>query len=357
MTAQAESFMRDQIAMNIIAKPQSPARATIKTVALHAGVSVPAVSKVLRNAYGVSDALRQKVEASIRELDYRPNVAARAMRGQTFTIGVLLVEISNPFLQQIVNGLQEVLNASNYKTLFGIGQSESALEASLIENMISHQMDGLILVAPQIHGETLAGYARQIPMVVIGHHEATATTFDTVNSNDREGAEIAVRALIERGHTDIAMLNMTREDPDEYNVDSQRLIGYHNAMNKAGLGHHARVLHVPWNMSDRPVAIKALLQRLDRPRALFCWSDLDAVRIVEAAQELSIDIPDELAVVGYDNSSIAGMAFVNLASIDQSGNRIGALAAETLLSRIGGRKSASHELMEPRLEVRSSLGS
>lgn len=342
--------------MNIIAKPPSPTRATIKTVALHAGVSVPAVSKVLRNAYGVSKALRQKVEASIRELDYRPNVAARAMRGQTFTIGVLLVEISNPFLQQIVDGLQEVLDASNYKTLFGIGQSESALEASLIENMISHQMDGVILVAPQIHGETLAGYARQIPMAVIGHHETTASTFDTINSNDREGAEIAVRALLGQGYTDIAMLTMTREDPDEYNVDSQRLWGYQDAMARAGLGHHARVLHVPWDISTRPAAIKALLQLPDRPRALFCWSDLDAVRVIEAAQELGISIPDELAVIGYDNSSIAGMAFVNLASIDQSGGRIGALAAEMLLSRIGGRKTASHELIEPSLVTRASLG-
>jgi LacI family transcriptional regulator len=356
MTAQQESFKPVLETMNAITPPHLAPRATIKTVALHAGVSVPAVSKVLRNAYGVSEALRQRVEASIRELDYRPNVAARAMRGQTFTIGVLLVEISNPFLQQIVDGLQEILNASNYKTLFGIGQSESALEASLIENMISHQMDGLILVAPQIHGEKLAGYARQVPMAVIGHHETTASTFDTVNSNDREGAEIAVRALLERGQTDIAMLNMTREDPDEYNVDSQRLIGYRNAMTIAGLAHHTRVLHVPWDMSDRPAVIKALLQRKDRPRAFFCWSDLDAVRVVEAAKELGISIPDELAVIGYDNSSVAGMAFVNLASIDQSGGRIGALAAQTLLSRIAGRKTAHHVLIEPRLVVRSSLG-
>jgi LacI family transcriptional regulator len=342
--------------MNIISEPPAPSRATIKTVALHAGVSVPAVSKVLRNAYGVSEALRQKVEASIRELDYRPNVAARAMRGQNFTIGVLLVEISNPFLQQIVDGLQEILDASNYKTLFGIGQSESALEASLIENMISHQMDGVILVAPQIHGEKLAEFAAQMPMVVIGHHEATAAGFDTVNSDDRKGAAMAVRALVEHGHTDIAMLSMTSENPDEYNVYSQRLLGYQDAMAQAGLARNAQVFHVPWDTGERLAAIKAMLQKPGSPRALFCWSDLDAVRVLEAAQELGISIPDELAVIGYDNSSIAGMAFVNLASIDQSGRRMGALAAETLLSRIGGRKTANHELIEPRLVIRRSLG-
>jgi LacI family transcriptional regulator len=343
--------------MNISSPSPLAPRATIKTVALHAGVSVPAVSKVLRNAYGVSEALRQKVEASIRELDYRPNVAARAMRGQTYTIGILLVEISNPFLFEVVDGFNDVLSASNYRPLFGIGQSMSVLEESLIENMISHQMDGLILVAPQMSGEKLAEYASKVPMVVIGHHEATATAFDTINSDDQKGAAIAVRALLARGQTDIAMLNMTRQDADETYVDMRRVMGYRQAMTEAGLGHKIRVLNVPWNIAERPNAIRQILRRPDRPRALFCWSDLDAIRVLEAAHELSISIPDELAVVGYDNSAVAKLAFVDLSSIDQSGREIGAVAAETLLSRIAGRKTSDHLLIKPHLVLRRSLGS
>jgi LacI family transcriptional regulator len=331
-------------------------RATIKTVAQRAGVSVPAVSKVLRNAYGVSDTLRRKVENAIVELGYRPNMAARAMRGSTSTIGILLVEISNPFLEQIVDGVNEVLSDAGYKTMLGVGQSKTSLEATLIESMISHQMDGLLLVAPQLHGDELARYAQQIPMVVIGHHEATAAHFDTVNSDDQEGAAIAVRALVKKGYRDIAMLTMSRDETDTFNVERQREIGYLNAMSKAGLSSYSRFLRVPWDTRDKLEDIKRVLKQSDRPDALFCWSDIDAIRVLEAANILGIRVPDQLAVIGYDNSSLAKMDFINLASIDQSGKRIGSVAADALRTRIQGRSAAEHVLIEPTLISRKSLG-
>jgi LacI family transcriptional regulator len=230
-------------------------RATIKTVAAHAGVSVPAVSKVLRNAYGVSDTLRRKVEKAIAELGYQPNMAARAMRGRTATIGILLVEIANPFLTQIIDGVNEVLQPSGYKAMFGVGQSKITMEASLIERMISHQLDGLLLVAPQLHGDELARYAKQIPMVIIGHHEATATNFDTVNSDDQEGAAIVVRAFVERGHRDIAMLTMSRDETDTFNVERQREIGYMRAMREAGSTQRCDASVAPAEPADSPVLL------------------------------------------------------------------------------------------------------
>ena len=155
--------------------PQAPGhRVTIRTVAEDAGVSVAAVSKVLRNAYGVSDALRQKVEESIGRLGYRPSVAARGMRGQTFTLGVLLVDIENPFLPSIYSGISSVADKAGYKLLVGIGAARMPLEVKMIEQMIDNRMDGVVLVAAQLSGETLETYARQIPIVAIGHHEPAA---------------------------------------------------------------------------------------------------------------------------------------------------------------------------------------
>jgi LacI family transcriptional regulator len=100
---------------------EAGSRVTIRTVAADAGVSVAAVSKVMRNAYGVSDALRLKVEASIERLGYRPSVAARGMRGRTFTLGVLLVGIDNPFLPGIYQGIESVTEAAGYKIMVGVG--------------------------------------------------------------------------------------------------------------------------------------------------------------------------------------------------------------------------------------------
>ncbi len=339
--------------MKKAAKPKSETRITIKTVAADAGVSVAAVSKVLRNAYGVSSALRKKVQASIARLGYRPSVAARGMRGQTYTIGVLLVEIANPFLPQVIGGVNEVLAESNYKAMMAVGQSDMKLEAKLIESMIDYRMDGLILVAPQLQGTQLARFAKQIPMVVIGHHEAAASTFDTINSDDQEGAAIAVRAFIDKGIKDIAMLSFELDDPQLTNVESQREIGYRKAMQKAGLGSYVRFLRVVYDDPGRPASVLKLLQ-LHRPRAIFCWSDLDAVHVIDAAKKLKLRVPQDIAIIGYDNSSVAGLASVNLSSIDQSGRRLGSLASERLLSRIEGRSLVSHVLVEPSLMKRGS---
>jgi LacI family transcriptional regulator len=332
-----------------------PPRSTIKTVAADAGVSVAAVSKVLRNAYGVSDGLRTRVETSIAKLGYRPNISARAMRGKTFIIGILLVDVSNPFFPQILDGVNDVLGSSNYSALLGVGQSQSTLEATLIESMISHQMDGLILVAPQMHGKELARFARQIPMVVLGHHEATATSFDTVNSDDQEGAAIAVRAFLGRDITDVAMLSIGRNDPDQHNVETQREIGYRKAMKKAGLAANSEIWYCSGDTKKGAEDVFRLLQTQKRPRGLFCWSDLDAIHAIDACARLGLRVPEDIAIIGYDNSNVAALSVVNLASIDQSGQRLGSLAAETLLARIEGRNTSVHLLVEPNLVPRKSL--
>jgi LacI family transcriptional regulator len=185
-------------------------RATIRTVAEDAGVSVSAVSKVLRNAYGVSDALKTRVTESIVRLGYRPSTAARGMRGRTYTIGVLLVEMGNPFLPQVVSGAKAVLGPVSYHALIGVSDAQSRLESSLIESMIDMRIDGLILVAPRLSSDVLARFARQIPMVVIGHHEPTAARFDTINSDDRRGAAMARAARAAAGPSDLQQISRRR---------------------------------------------------------------------------------------------------------------------------------------------------
>lgn len=327
-------------------------RVTIRTVAADAGVSVAAVSKVLRNAYGVSDSLRGRVEASIEKLGYRPSVAARGMRGQTFTLGVLLVEIANPFLPSVYHGIESITDTAGYKIMVGVGAAREGREAQLIEQMIDNRMDGLILVASQISGETLDRYARQIPTVVVGHHEPTAQSFDTINSDDFEGARMVVRALVQ-GHRDIAMLAMDDKHDHAADVSPQREKGYLAAMAEAGLT--ARVMRVPPSNQPREAELRALLTAKDRPRAVFCWSDLDAVPLLNLAHQLGIRVPQDLAIVGYDNSPVAALPLISLSSVDQDGARMGRMAAQALLTRIAGRSVAEHRLITPRLIHRGSV--
>lgn len=330
-------------------------RVTIRTVAADAGVSVAAVSKVMRNAYGVSEGLRLKVEASIEKLGYRPSVAARGMRGRTFTLGVLLVGIDNPFLPGIYQGIESVTEAAGFKIMVGVGAARARTEVQLIEQMIDNRMDGLILVASQIAGETLEHYARQIPTVVVGHHEPGAQGYDTINNDDQLGARLVVQALVDRGYQSIGFVTQSDQEDHLTDVAPQRELGYRRAMDAQGLAAHTRIIALPQYGTPRESAIRTVLQSPDRPRALFCWSDLDAIPLLSEAKRQGIRVPEDLAIVGYDNSPVAGLSMVDLASVDQNGPRLGKLAAEALLSRIGGRTNAEHILIDPCLIHRGSL--
>ncbi|MES2550806.1 MAG: LacI family DNA-binding transcriptional regulator [Pseudomonadota bacterium] len=336
-----------------MADGDTDARVTIRTVAADAGVSVAAVSKVMRNAYGVSDALRLKVEASIERLGYRPSVAARGMRGRTFTLGVLLVGIDNPFLPDIYQGIESVTESAGYKIMVGVGAARARTEVSLIEQMIDNRMDGLILVASQIAGQTLEHFARQIPIVVVGHHEPAAQGYDTINNDDQMGARLAVRALLDRGYRDIAYLTQTDQDDHYADVAPQREIGYRAAMSAANLP--PRILALPQHGAPRDAQIHQILTAADRPRAIFCWSDLDAVPLLSTAYRLGIRVPQDLALIGYDNSPVAGLSMVDLTSIDQDGPRLGKLGAEALFTRMNGRSAPEHILIEPKLIPRGSI--
>lgn len=327
-------------------------KATIKDVADHAGVSKAAVSKVLRNAYGVSDEMRAKVLQSITDLGYRPSTAARGMRGQTYVIGILLVEIGNPFLPEVVQGLQEALAPAGYKALIGVGGARRRIEAPMIDSMIDMQLDGIVLVAPRLSGAELEHYARQVPMVVLGHHEPEAKGFDTVNSNDRLGARIATEALLETGR-EVVMLSLPLLPDDEANVYVEREAGYHEAM--AAAGRTARVTRVRnWPDDEEPDILETIEIGSD-PIAVFCWSDLHAVKLVNAVRMAGLRVPEDVAIIGYDDTPIAAMPLISLTSIDQKAQELGQIAARTLLGRVEGRTVPEHIQLDPMLARRDSL--
>ncbi len=335
-------------------KPSKAPNLTIKTVAADAGVSVAAVSKVLRGAYGVSDSLRENVMESIERLGYRPSTAARGMRGKTYTIGILVGDMSNPFLPELILGVQGVLEASNYKSMIGVGQGRRKIESSLIESMIDNRMDGLILVAPRLSGDFLARFSRQIPMVVVGHHEPSADTFDTVNSDDEMGASLATRALLDKGYKSIEMLSVADKVGGDFDVFRSRETGFQSEMAAAGLPVIVHRLREASGSLEEDLA--AFLDLPQLPRAVLCWSDLHAIPLINMAKSRGIRVPEDLAIVGYDNNPIAQLPLIDLASVDQDAHVLGKIAAQSLLARIGGRTTTEHATIDPVLIRRSSLG-
>lgn len=326
-------------------------RTTIREVAEDAGVSVAAVSKVLRDAYGVSDTLRAKVRASMDKLGYRPLAAARGMRGQTYTLGLVLPDIRNPFFADIMVGVNNALERTQYRAMMGVSPSTATLEPGVVESMIDRQMDGIILIGSTESRESLDAIAAKKPMVTIGHHDPTATSFDTVNNNDQQGGMLVVRHLAAAGYKRIAMLSL---QSGTSSILKEREMGYRRGMMDAGLGGNINIVASPQILRDVQIAARRMLQAPNRPDAIFCWTDFIALEVISVATELGLSIPGDVGIVGYDNTMFCDFAQNSLSSIDQSGELLGLQATRLLIERIKGRTEAEHFVVPPRLVARRS---
>jgi DNA-binding LacI/PurR family transcriptional regulator len=334
--------------MNEPKTSKRPDRVTIREVAEDAGVSVAAVSKVLRDAYGVSDALRAKVRASMGKLNYRPLASARGLRGRTYTLGLIFPDMRNPFFGDVFAGVNSALERTQYQAMQGIGTSIEAL----VEAMIDRQMDGIVLIGPNEQPDFLSELALRKPIVAIGHHDdLTPMPFDTVNNDDQLGARLVVRHLIANGHRRIAMLSLLQQPST---VVRERELGYRLEMMEQGLGADINVVRASQVARDVQLSVKRLLESPDRPDAIFCWTDLMAFEAISVVTEMGLSIPDDVAIVGYDNTMYCDFAQNRLTSVDQSGELLGLQAARLLIERVEGRTEAEHFVVTPRIVARAS---
>ena len=323
-------------------------------VAHHAGVSRAAVSKVLRNAYGVSPAMKQRVEAAIAELDYHPSVAARTMRGASFTIGIEMPAVDNPFLSEVVDGAAEALETTGYQLIIAPTrvdtQSPQALQA-----LHDRQVDGIIAIAPLAQAEWLEQLAGRVSLVMLGRHDEDAP-YDAVVCNDDMGTSLALEHLYDLGHRRIAHLTRSEEVTDltTRSPHAVRLRQYLKFMEDKGLGAHAQILRTnSRELEARSVVLDALKSAGGRPTAIFAGNDELALGALHAVHELKLK-PSDVSVVGYDDIEMASHPALSLTTIDQHGKAMGFAAAKMLLERIAGRSVPRKYVSQPVLRVRES---
>ncbi|MER7574872.1 LacI family DNA-binding transcriptional regulator [Streptomyces sp. NPDC126514] len=329
---------------------------TITDVARHAGVSTAAVSKVLNNAYGVSPAMQQKVQASITELGYRPHAAARGMRGRTYTIGVLLDNVRNAFFADILDGIRDELSSTDYTVLIGAAGFDPQDQARTIRSMVDRQMDGLILIAPGTPRPEVLATAASTPTVVIGHHDADSG-HDSVVDADDVGAGLVVDHLVSLGHRDIALVSAPGAKAGQWKRTPEIVLaaGYLEAMERHGLADRAQVHQAAYSDDGGFKAGLTLLTAERVPTAIMTGADVAALGIYRAAHELGLRIPRDLSLVGYNNTALAALAPVQLTSVDQAGHTMGSTAARMLIERVEGKRDrAIRTTMTPRLVVRAS---
>ena len=215
---------------------QAKGSITIEDVARHAGVSRAAVSKVIRDAYGVSDSMRTRVHASIAELGYRPRAAARAMRGSSYTLGVEIPSISNHFFPKIINGATAALTDTRYQLIIAPAGPDHDEGPQAIQVLADRQVDGIVAISSRVQPEWLEDLARSVPLVMIGRHHASVH-YDTLVGDNLVGAALAVRHLYGLGHRRIVHLTLEETGPDfaAGTAHAIRLQGYRRAVAELGL--------------------------------------------------------------------------------------------------------------------------
>ncbi|MEO7398971.1 MAG: LacI family DNA-binding transcriptional regulator [Ilumatobacteraceae bacterium] len=328
---------------------------TLEDVATEAGVSRALVSLVMRDSPRVSRASRELVlDASVR-MGYRPNLIARNLASRrTMTIGLLLNDLHNPWFAEIADGMFAEADANGYRIILGSGRRSTSREDSVLESFLSFRVDGIVVAGCRLAPKRIEHVGAEVPVVSVGR-AIRSEIVATVNSDDRMGAHLAVEHLVGLGHREIVHIDGGRGAGS-----SPRRAGYLAAMKEFGLRDQSRVVPADFTEAAGAAAVERLLADAAMPTALFTSNDLLAIGALDRLEQAGLAVPDDVSIVGYDNTSLAGLHHFALTTVDQPREQMGRVAFTTLLERLdgvdglGASGRAVHHVMSPQLIERRS---
>lgn len=330
--------------------------ATIKDVALQAGVSVTTVSHVVNDTRHVSAKVRERVELAIRELGYVPNAMARSLKSNTTsTLGMLIPNSSNPYFAEIVRIVEDRCFGAGYTLVLCNTDDEPRRQSVYLQVLAERRIDGLIVVSTGAdEDDSLATQLRglRIPTVLVDR-EIADPACDLVETAHMQGGLLAVRHLLSLGHKRIACIG----GPLGVTSSEQRIEGWRMALAETGSAPNADALLWRGGFTSQGgyEAMHAILRTEQKPSAVFVCNDLMAIGALRAAHESGVRVPDELSIVGFDDIELSAYTSPPLTTVAQPKERIGALAVDMLLERMGGkRRDARKVVLQPELRVRAS---
>jgi DNA-binding LacI/PurR family transcriptional regulator len=323
---------------------------TILDVAKRAGVSKSLVSLVMRGSAQVSEEKRKAVLRAAKELSYRPNEVARSLvRKRSYVIGVMLSDLHNPFFTEVVDGIEGAAIAAGYRALFNTGSRLPERESVALETLLQLRTDGVILAAPVLPAEEVVAAAATMPVVLVARRSRSASV-DSVANDDKAGGRLAVDHLVELGHRAIGHI-----DGGGGSGAGARRAGYVEAMRRHGLDRHIRVVPGAFTEEGGASGVAKLLATGSPPTAIFAPNDLAAVGALYALEQHGLRVPEDVSLVGYDNTSLAAMGHVGLTTVHQPRREMGATAVALLLERLEqGRRRARHLVVQPTLATRNT---
>jgi DNA-binding LacI/PurR family transcriptional regulator len=336
-------------------------RFTSRDVAARAGVSRTTVSFVLNDVpdVNISQETRQRVLQAAQELGYVPDAAARSLASRrTHTLGLVLVRnqshlAADAFLPQVIHGLAETTRQAGFHLLLEPVEDIGHPDA-YIHLVRAKHIDGIVLSGPRSDDEQLTELVDEgFPVVLLGQLPGTSACF--VDVDNRSAAREAVDHLIRLGHQRIGCITNA---PPEYTGGADRLAGYRDAIQSAGLPYTERLVRFGDFVAESGYqAAYSLLQEVPAPTALFVASDVVAFGAMAAARECGFTIPGDVALVGFDDIPLARYVDPPLSTVRLPAAELGRQAGQTIVNLIqDGEGAMRHTILETELVVRASCG-
>lgn len=328
---------------------------TLADLAKAASVSISTVSRALSGSdHSVNEKTRQSILRLAQELGYRPNPLARGLRGdRTFTVGVILDNITSPFAPPIVRGIQDELKPAGYSLTLTDSDWDAAVEVESLNTFSTHAVDGIIFVDTWLHSANEAPPPSEKPYVFVNRLFG-GTDYNCIGLDDRYGARLATEHLAGLGHRRIAFIN----GPEGWEASVNRLAGYQDALAAYGVPFDGTLVRRgTWEVRDGYRAAQALMALADPPTAIFAGNDFMAIGAIYVLQDAGRRVPDDVAVVGCDDREVASLVRPALTTVGLPCYEMGQAAARLLLRLLESQdKPATAEQVRGRLIVRESCG-
>jgi LacI family transcriptional regulator len=334
---------------------RAPKMPNIYDVAREAKVSVFTVSSVINSTGQVSAASQRRVQAAIEKLNYRPNLLARSLaKRQTFTVGVVVPDISNPFFPQVVRGAEDVLQKAGYSVLLCNSDDQTEKEEHYLELLMSRRVDGILLAKtptkmnPSVRQQLIHS---KIPIVLLMRTTADFAT-DAVLTDDAGGAFEAVSHMAGLGYKSIGFVS----GPLAVSNAKERRQGYLKALNAHRIPVHPKLIYEgDYRMESGYRAGLTLLPQ--RPEAVFVANYMMMIGFMKAAEEMGLHCPEDFGIVSFDDYPWLGFFRPRMTTVELPKYELGVAGAQFLLDRLQGRRQKSAILKIPtQLRVRESCG-
>lgn len=333
-------------------------RVTIKDIARELNIAPSTVSRALNDHPAIKKETKDAVKALAEELDYQPNLLAlNLLQKKSNTIGVIVPEITGHFFSAIITGIQDVIVDSEYNIMICLSNESYEEELTIVKRLSKIQIDG-VLVAPSSETKNFDHFRRLqksgIPVVVFDR-DCPGLEADKVLVDDYFGAFQAVEYLIGTGCKNIAHLG----GPLNLSTTEQRLQGYLDALEKNRVPiNRDYIVHVPgFSHKDGAKATRKILELIDRPDAIFAYNDNIAISAMHIAKKMSLKIPDEVSVIGFDDEPHSSFITPSLSTVWQPVYSMGMLSARILLSHLNNKNNIMEfrkEVFKPELVIRAS---